>query len=224
LKNFNGDEARAVEYADHVVRITQATGNVQDLSSIQRGTELQRLFTMFYTFFNMMYSLTARRVDILARDRSPSSILAAANTALMVWFVPSVLSEMLAGRGPDEDEEPIGWAAAQMAVYPFLGVVGVRDFASAVESGFGYQISPAQSAPVSLWRWIQQVQRALDDEKEVDARRLVRSSVQAAGYATSLPLQQPLITVGNLWDYWTGEDPEFYVRDLFFTKPKSRRH
>ncbi|MDR2820940.1 MAG: hypothetical protein LBB60_10495 [Desulfovibrio sp.] len=34
-------------------------------------------------------------------------------------------------------------------------------------------------------------------------------------------MKQPIITVGNLWDYLTGEDPDFEVRDLFFKNRKA---
>jgi hypothetical protein len=226
LKDFQGNEAKAVDYADSIVRMSQASGQVQDLARIQRGSELGRLATLFYTFFNTMYNVGARRIDALANDRSPSSILAAANTALVVWFFPAVFNELLAGRGPDpddDDDDPMAWAFRKIAVYPFMGIVGVRDLASAVESGFGYQISPAQSAPASAYNWLRQVQKALDEEQELDAGKMVEASVRAAGYAAKLPLEQTIITVRNLWNYLTGDDPDFYVRDLFFNKPKSRK-
>ena len=54
--------------------------------------------------------------------------------------------------------------------------------------------------------------------EEEDPERAVKPTIEAVGYALQLPLKQPVITLGNIWDYMTGEDPEFEVRDLFFVK------
>lgn len=134
--------------------------------------------------------------------------------------MPAVLSELVAGRGPDDDEEPLEWAAINLLQYPFQAVVAVRDMANAAFGEYDYQITPAQTAPTALVKWFKSVNKALEEE---DAGLLVKPTVEAAGYLLGLPLKQPIITVGNVWDYLTGEDPEFEVRDLFFVKPKSRR-
>jgi hypothetical protein len=222
LHEMNGDEARAAEYADSVVRMSQGSGSTKDLARVQRGGDLLRLCTMFYSYFNTLYNLGARGVSALKNDHSPAGIFRAANTALLLWFVPAVLSELVAGRGPDEDggEEWGTWAAMNLLQYPFQAVVGVRDVANAIFGEYGYQLTPAASAPKSLVAWFKAVAKAIKDE---DPGKIVRPTVEAAGYLFGLPLKQPIITVGNLWDYITGNDPELELRDLVFVKPKSRR-
>ena len=220
LKDFAGDERRAASYADSVVRISQGSGATKDLARVQRGGELMRLTTMFYSYFNTFYNLAARRFSELRADRSPAAIFKAANTALLLWFVPAVLSELVAGRGPEDDEDPWEWATVTLLQYPLQVVVGLRDVASAAFGEYGYQITPAQSAPASLVKWFKSVNKALEEE---DAGMLIKPTAEAAGYLLGLPLKQPIITVGNVWDYMTGIDPEFEVRDLFFVKPKNRR-
>lgn len=212
-----GDEAKAVAYADSAVRISQGSGATKDLARVQRGGEFQRLATMFYSYFSALYSLTYRRVS---KTKSLSDIPTAAGSALALWFLPAILSELVAGRGPDDDEEWPEWMAGLIATYPFLMFVGVKDIASAIESGFDYQMTPAASAPGAMVKWARQVYKAVEEE---DPERAVKPTIEAVGYALQLPLKQPVITLGNIWDYMTGEDPEFEVRDLFFVKPKSRR-
>ena len=214
-------EGRAAMYADSIVRQSQGSGATKDLARVQRGGDLLRLTTMFYSYFNTLYNLGARRVTLLKQHHGPKDIFIAANTALLLWFIPSVLSELAAGRGPDaEGEEPEKWAAMNLLQYPFQAVVGVRDIAAGVFGNYGYQITPAQSAPKSLAQWFHAVNKALAKK---DAGELAKPTAEAVGYIFGLPLKQPIITVGNLWDYLTGEDPEFALRDLFFTKPKDRR-
>ena len=220
LREFHGDETRAAEYADSIVRMSQGSGGTKDLARVQRGGPLLRLATMFYSYFNTFYNLTARRFTELRLDRSPAAVFRAANTALLLWFLPSVLGELVAGRGPDDDEEWAEWIGMQILQYPFQAVVGVRDLASGIFGEYGYQITPAESAPASLVKWFKAVNRALEEE---DAGGLAKPTAEAAGYLFSLPMKQPIITVGNIWDYVTGEDPDFYVRDLLFVKPKDRR-
>lgn len=220
LREFHGDETRAAEYADSIVRMSQGSGSTKDLARVQRGGPLLRLATMFYSYFNTFYNLAARRFTELRLDRSPAAVFRAANTALLLWFLPSVLGELVAGRGPDDDEEWDEWTGMQILQYPFQAVVGVRDLASGIFGEYGYQITPAESAPASLVKWFKAVNRALEEE---DAGGLAKPTAEAAGYLFSLPMKQPIITVGNIWDYVTGEDPDFYVRDLLFVKPKDRR-
>ena len=212
-----GDEAKAVAYADSIVRLSQSSGSMKDLARIQRGGELQRQFTMFYSYFSAFYQLAYRRVS---KTKSVSDIPTAAASALMLWFLPAILSELVAGRGPDDDEEWWEWAMGNLLVYPFLTIGYVKEIASSIESGYDYQLSPSAGAPASLVKWARSVGKAIEEE---EPERAVKPTIEAVGYALQLPLKQPVITLGNIWDYVTGEDPEFEVRDLFFVKPKARR-
>lgn len=220
LQDFAGDEGRAARYADSIVRMSQGSGSTKDLARVQRGGELLRLTTMFYSYFNTFYQLAARRIVRLKEHHAPADIFMAANTALLLWFLPAVFGELLAGRGPDDDDEKWKWASMQILQYPFQSVVGVRDLANGIFGKFGYQITPAQSAPAAMVKWFKSVNKALEKE---DVSLLARPTAEALGYAFSLPMKQPIITVGNLWNYLTGDDPDFAVRDLFFTKKKDRK-
>lgn len=220
LQDFSGDETRAAHYADSIVRMSQGSGSTKDLARVQRGGELLRLTTMFYSYFNTFYQLAARRIVRLKEHHAPADIFMAANTALLLWFLPAVFGELLAGRGPDDDDEKWKWASMQILQYPFQSVVGVRDLANGIFGKFGYQITPAQSAPAAMVKWFKSVNKALEKE---DVSLLARPTAEALGYAFSLPMKQPIITVGNLWNYLMGDDPDFAVRDLFFTKKKDRK-
>lgn len=220
LQDFSGDETRAAHYADSIVRMSQGSGSTKDLARVQRGCELLRLTTMFYSYFNTFYQLAARRIVRLKEHHAPADIFMAANTALLLWFLPAVFGELLAGRGPDDDDEQWKWASMQILQYPFQSVVGVRDLANGIFGEFGYQITPAQYAPAAMVKWFKSVNKALEKE---DVSLLARPTAEALGYALSLPMKQPIITVGNLWNYLTGDDPDFAVRDLFFTKKKDRK-
>ena len=114
----------------------------------------------------------------------------------------------------------MSWAGTKLALYPLNMIVGLRDLTNAIGSGFDYQTTPAAGAPASIVKWAKAVNAAIEEE---EPERLIKPTVEMIGFAAHLPLKQVEITVGNVWDYVTGEDPDLQVRDLFFNKPKSRR-
>ncbi|CAB5079527.1 hypothetical protein UFOVP143_4 [uncultured Caudovirales phage] len=58
-------EEDAINFADKVVRTTQGSGALKDLSGMQRGGEVNKFFTMFYSYFGVLYN---RLADVQARE------------------------------------------------------------------------------------------------------------------------------------------------------------
>ena len=226
LKDFKGDEVKAVEYADSIVRLSQSSGYTKDLARIQRGANAYKMFTMFYSYFSTVYNLTANVVADVNMKRDAASVLAAGNAFLLLYVIPAILSEIAAGRGPDEDdgEEPLSWAVQQVIMYPMQTVVGVRTFANVVEAEFDYKFTPAQDAPGSIYNLFKELNKiAFDEDYEADPKKVAKTALRAYGYAKGLPMQQPIITAFNIMDYMDGDAMDFQLRDLFFTRQKSRR-
>lgn len=98
--------------------------------------------------------------------------------------------------------------------------MGVRDVVNGIASAYGYQMSPASAAPESIVAFGRSIIKALEHDEPA---AMVKPALKATGYLFSLPIGQPLITCGNMWDYITNPRSEFYVRDLFFVKPESRK-
>jgi hypothetical protein len=207
-------DRKAIDYADSIVRQTQGAGGTKDLAKIQRGDEAMRVFTMFYGFFNTLYNLASVRISAAKKI---SDIPALAASALWLWFVPALLAEMVAGRGPEDDDEWGEWALPLLAMYPFQTVVGVRDFSNYAFGKYGYQATPAQAAPKEIADFFGQIDKAIEEK---DAEKALKQTAETVGYIMKWPMKQVIITVGNVYDYVTGEDPEFEIRDLFFTKQK----
>lgn len=220
LKDFEGNEQKAIDYADSMVRMSQSSGSVKDQAQIQRGGEVMKLFTMFYSYFNDLYNIGALRIDGLKKDHSPAGIFRAANSALLLWFIPSVLSEFIAGRGPDDDENKSLWALKQILLYPTQSVILLRDIVRPMVEPYGYQITPAAGAFESLSKFTNSIKKAYEKK---DISVMARPTAEMAGYLSRLPLKQTIITTGNLLDYFSGDDPDFYLRDLTYVKPKDRR-
>lgn len=224
LLDFSGDESRAIAYADSIVRITQGSGSAKDLSRIQKGTEYHKLFTMFYTYFNTLYNLAARRIYDVNMNRDAASVIRAANSFIFLIVMPAICSEIAAGRGPDDDEDYWTWSAQQILMYPFQSIVGIRTLAGIVEAKYGFKATPGQDAPAAIYSFLTEINKALfDEDYDADSEKIVRKGLRAAGYLRGLPLSQAEISVMNILDYIDGTSGDFEIRDLIYRKQDSRR-
>ena len=194
----------AVRFADRVVRLTQGSGAAKDLAQVQReGNEVMKMLTMFYSYFSALYN---RQRDLGRKVGSEDSYRRSIERALFLIVIPAIMGEILAGRGPreDEDEEFPDWAAKTILIYPFMTVPLVRDVISSVESGYDYRFSPMVSAGEKMVRVATQTSDAIAGEG--DWSKVAKSSFEASGYILGLPTGQAAITGGYIYDILTGED------------------
>jgi ribosomal protein S3AE len=102
---------------------------------MQRGTEFQKLATMFYSYFNHMYN---RQRDLVrsARDAKHDRRLRHGGWRDRSWLMlvaPAIIGNVVSGQGPQDDEERRGLGARKVGVNMFLGVPLVRDAANLLE-------------------------------------------------------------------------------------------
>jgi site-specific DNA-cytosine methylase len=200
MEQFDGDEAKAIDYADQTVRTTQSSGLQKDLAQIQRGDPRMKMFTAFYSFFSASYNMM---VDQARGVRRPADMPKFVANMALLTFLPAIASELMMGRGPEDDEEPEGWAkwmAATTLKYALSGFVGVRDVVNALGSNFGYAGSPVGSAVESLVRLGKQI-----GQGEAD-RGLVKAAVDTAGPVLHLPSRQAWITAEGIYLWAEGAD------------------
>lgn len=215
-----GDEKRAVAVADSTVRLTFGSGSAKDLASIQRGAEWKKLITMFYTAFSAHYNLLARRVN-QTRKQGWKGVPGLAAYAFVLWVVCPVVGNLLAGRGPDEDEEWDVWLLNIALREPFAVLPVARDVVGAIGTRFDYEFTPAVNAVRSGVRFGEAVYKAIAED---DYRRLGTRTAEFVGMASGgMITSQHIITIGNVWDYMSGEADDFELRDLLFKKQESRR-
>ena len=194
-------EKEAIASGDRAVRLSQGAGGAKDLAAVQRSNDLMKLFTMFYSYFSVLYN-RLRNMRRLKGIGEIGFMDVAWKSFVMVIF-PAVVSELLAGRGPDDDEEPFEWALRQIAVYPFLTLPIVRDVAGSLESGFDYQLTPLARALDMSVRLPGQIEKTLEGEKDVDD--LIFQAWDLPGYIFGLPTGQAKKTTQYIWDVWNGD-------------------
>lgn len=225
LTENGGDIEAAARYADAVVDRTQVGGAEKDLAAVQRGSELGKLMTMFYSYFSALYNLSARRVTMLHRRRDAASVYRLGTLMLLTWFAEPVLMGTLLGKAPDDEgddwEDWLSWGAKEAFFNPFNMVVGVRDVASMVDSyvsGYSgrYRLSSALDVFDSAMKFGIQAGKILEgggDEKE-----LVLAGGKAVGQATGFVNAQALLILETFWDWLDGTSPELELGNLIRKK------
>jgi hypothetical protein len=212
IEKFKGDEFKAAQYADGVVRRTQPTAGLKDLAGIQRGGELKKTFTMFYTFFNVFANrLMQRNSQFAAKIRTGEvkghDVLNIFMSYVWMVMVPASAAWMINERRIPEPEE-LGLA---MVSYTTGGIPFVRDMVNAAITGFDYSVSPAYEGPKTFVETV----RGIDDPSWYKAKK----AFDLVGYIWGIPTKQIGITVEGTADLITGETQN--PLRLFF--PERRR-
>jgi hypothetical protein len=199
-------EVDAIAMGDRAVRMSQSAGSAKDLSRFQQGNEYQKLYGMFYTYFNGYHNMVRRRLAI--EGRKPWSFKKVMNHSLSFLYlsaIPAVLSEMMVGRGPDDDDDEAwaAWAAEEALKYPFMGIPFVRDAMSAATTDFGYNITPVAegiedivnlaTVPADFW------------EGEAD-EATAKAIFMGSGYLFGLPARQMWTIIDNSIALSEGEE------------------
>ena len=136
----------AVNYADAIVRQTQSSGALKDLSAVQRGDEATRVITMFYSWLNLLFARTNRQLrenKAAGRLRSSPKLIA---HLFWVYVATTMIEE--AGRrmwegltGEEEDDEDVGYLLSVLLKSGDLMIATVPVLRNFVQLGGDYGLS-----------------------------------------------------------------------------------
>lgn len=211
-----GDEAAAIAYADRTVRVTQGSGGPKDLARIQRGTNYHKIFTMFYSYFSVLYNQFRKAGYIFMDEKNVPKLFA---SLMLLWFAPAVMESLLLGRGPDEDadeEEWKEWFRKKILTYPGNTMVGIRDLVNYIADDYGYSPSPAFDYFKQLGDAAKRsYEVAFDEDRELE-KKDVKSIILALSYLMQLPGRQVWITSEYFYDWLvTGERAPENLKDIY---------
>ena len=134
-------EDRAVALADQAVLDSQGGGQTKDLAQAQRGTPAMKLWTNFYSFFNVLYqqAVEAKR----SRGRGPIELGRMLADYTMLFIVPATFSFAIReALRPHEDEDPEDLALRLLyenISYAMGTVLLLREGGSFLGGTFGYE-------------------------------------------------------------------------------------
>lgn len=197
-------DAEAVAYGDKMVRDTQGAGSVKDLSAFQRGGEALKLFGMFYSYFNVFYNRQRGIVRDFRSAESFSQYMDAVAQGFWLMVVPTLLSAVLAGQGPDDEEEWWAWAMRNVGFGVLSGVPWARDVGGSISNqiagkGFGgAKLSPIQGVGEGIQHlFTDAVHLAKGEETSKSA---IKNLFNMVGLATALPTGQLGASTQFVWD------------------------
>lgn len=219
-------QEKAVLYADGVVERTQVGGADKDLAGVQRGEELGKIMTQFYSYFSALYQLYARRLTMARRRGSPKDMGRLATLFLLTGVLEPILSAVATRNTPDEEEDDLedwlAWAGQKIFFNPFNMVIGLRDFTGAIESwleGYGGKARAGSLLNDTIdagTRFLRQLEKGMD----MDAHKVFDSGWKLAGLLTGQVNAQELLLIDELWDWLDGTNPDFELANLIRRKDK----
>ena len=227
LKIYKGDETKAVEHADSIIRQALGSGLPKDLPMMMSGSEFQKWLTMFHTFGNAFYNITWRRAKITTGSGGFNGSQrvggAFAFVAINLLLQP-ILNEMLAGRGKDafsdDDEKFRNWFYRTIGNNVFSMFPGLRDVTNYAFSRWTGEYSSYRSLPLDSV--VKSGVKAVEEaggffSGNTEAEDALKALTELASYLMPFP-QQFNITGWNLID--ALKDDDFEPRDILFRKEK----
>ena len=228
LVKYNGNEDTAVRAADRAVRLSQGAGGAKDMARVMSNSNMfMRTITMFYSYFSALYS-RLRNMGHLS-STGHDSFMRTVSRAFFLIVAPALLSEILSGRWPDEDEgqELAPWMIYNLATYPFATLPGLRDISNYAagkitgERNYGYAFTPMAKALEVMANGFIAPAQALQGEIEWDDA--AKKMFAASGYIIGLPTAQAKITLGYWLELLTDERDaknmqDFITRSLYYRR------
>lgn len=220
------DEKSAIRQADSAVRETQGTFHAEDISRFEAGPAYMRVFTMFYSYFNMAANLNATEFAKSMRLNGFDSGGRAAYIYALGFMIPAVIGESIvqamSGQLFDDDDDDGyldnvlavffgGQARMGTAMVPIVGPaaqVGINVFN---DKWYDDRISttPVTSSLEASVRVPYDIFK-LATEEDASVKRPVQDILTLVGMATGLPLAPLGRPIGYLSDIEQGkiEDPD----------------
>ncbi|EGF10879.1 hypothetical protein HMPREF9123_1350 [Neisseria bacilliformis ATCC BAA-1200] len=178
-------EAEAVQLADQTVLDTQGGGQTKDLSAVERGGNLQKLFTVFYAYMNTALNMGAASI---ATQRGKGRLAA---ELMLIWVIPTALNAVMKSLlTPGDDDDDLAKKLAKEQISFTLGMfVGGRELVQLgdIATGgkfYGYN-GPAGLRPIAdTYKFAQQAQQGGFD------KGLATATINILGSGFGLPSAQ----------------------------------
>ncbi len=215
------EDEDAIAYADKLVRNAHGANGAPDLAAIQRGSEAQKLMTMFYGFFNHIYNRQVVGVQSIASGvrnvragqfADARGDFAHGLATFFFYLAMPALIEATVAQGLPSGQDAEGWmewAAKAIGGEVPAGIPVLRDVADAAIHGKAYSMSPTGQAFDAMVALGKDVGSATGLRQAPVSDRWLQHAITAPGYVFGLPTGQAAGTAQFLSDVAGGqEDPQ----------------
>lgn len=227
-------EQEAIEFADKVIRRTLGSSRKQDVSSLQRGSSLFKMLTMFQGFFNTQFNQWDRETHIVSNmwktgDKKEAAMRISAFMAskyLLACLVNLMISEMSFTAPAEEDDDGWNKLSKELLNYPLSMAgpvgqminIGVQNMLGM--SNYGYRLTPAQAVIDKSFTAFRNIGAVSRGDKEWT--ELVEPAIHIGGNFVGIP-SSVFNILFNLSDVASGE-MDLRATDFFRRRPKNERY
>ena len=228
--NAGATEQEAIDFADTIVRRTLGSGRVTDVSSLQRGGPVYKLFTAFQGFFNTQFNQWMREYNIDRRLWSEKEYkeMALRITSFVAskYLAACFFNLVFALQNPfaDDDDDEYKNYTTELMHYPMslVGIYGpVANFAMDKTLGikaYSYRMSIIESSLDKVYRASGKMGKMIEGDFEAGLEGLT----DVAGIAAGVPAQMNRL-FWNAYDIFVnGMEPR--LEDLATRRPKRERN
>ena len=221
----------AVYFADKSVRNAHGGGGVKDLAAIQRGSEIQKLFTMYYSFWNhninrVLYTGRMAANPDTWKDPGKASQVVLRSLAY-VWGTQAIHNAW-SSRVP-KAKSWLGSAAQGLTNAYADGIPVVRDVVENLEEGKRalFEMSPVEAIPNLLKHLSED---AINEYEGKHVSKYVAHDIADGGsYFTGFPMGGAVYNavefIHNLWDGSEHpQDAQDWFRGITTGHVKETRH
>lgn len=215
IKKFDGNQNKAIAYADQSVRLTQPQSSIKDLPKVMRSkNEWKRLLTMFYSYYSVLHNQGTelyRRFKV--GDASGMEAMGALN---YMYIIPPMIRSLMQDREAADPMTTLKGVGSHIAG----GIPIARDIASGMIHGYDYMTTPGGDVFKQLIDSGQTLGRmATKDDYEFKPMDL-EPFIRFAGEAGGLPSGQFMTIMRGL----LAEDAEDKTPlDIFLRRNKSKK-
>ena len=221
--SINSDEKLAIAIADQAVIDSQGGGMLKDLSAIERGGPIQKLFTVFYSFMNTNLNLAVLKG---MTEKNAGKYVA---QQTMLWVVPVVTMYMLKKlltpqAGDDDDKFDLKEMAKELAAEELSFLMGsfmvVREFADAAKIVTGAKTYGTDYRGPAGLRMIGDTYKFANQAAQLEFDTAFRkAAINIIGSSTGLPAAQINRTIDGIEALLEGET-ENITAPLFGVKKR----
>ncbi len=192
-------DADAVAVADRILLDSQGSGNLSEISGVERGGAWSKLFTVYYTFFN-----TALQIAMVSGHTKGK--METARDLMLVLLMQPIMETFLREAlkvGPDDDESDEDWwrrmalaSAGNVVEFNAGMLVGIREGSSFLKAAITgeneqYRGPTALRKITDTGTFLMSLRKAIENG-EVD-ERVVRQAISVTADWTGWPL--PVVPV-----------------------------
>ena len=229
-------EQEAIDFADTVIRRTLGSNRLQDVSSIQRGGSMYKLFTAFQSFFNTQFNQWYREANIdyklYTKGEYKEAFMRVMSFALSKWIFACLANTIIGSLSfikPFEKDEKKKWRdiTQELITYPIsmTGGVGGQVALAATQSllgmqSYGYRLSIIENTLTKGVSLGTKINAVADGRKDVG--ELAEPVAEITAIMLGLPLQF-VRTPANLLNI-AFDDMNFELEDIMNRRRKSERN